>query len=122
LTAEVTRRTGERVSAPACAVVRGRVAAIAPALRAPDVRGRGLGEAVDVVEARAVTEDDGDAGADVEGVVEGVAVFGVQIGSRSSCSRCTIRTASPLLRAVMPDSTWAWNAGYRSDILMSVLR
>ena len=43
-------------------------------------------------------------------------------GVVSLCSRCTMRYASDLLLAVMPDSTCERHAGLRSDIFRPVLR
>jgi hypothetical protein len=46
--------------------------------------------------------------------------FGGHGGLASPCNRLTIRRASPLSRAVIPETTWSRAEGVRSESLMSV--
>lgn len=112
--AELTaRRGGDR-----------RVPAGVDRVRNRDVFGDGVGDvrATDFVPDLDPDDDK------VDSVSDGVGVGdddGDDVGQRgvvSWCSRCTMRNASDLLLAVMPDSTWERHAGFRSDIFRPVLR
>lgn len=122
-----TRRVGARWVSVTVDRVRCRaVLAVVPAAGLADVLGAAFAEvrALVVADFDVVLGDVAEANVDSVSVAD-AEVDGVAVGHGgvvSLCNRCTIRYASDLLLAVMPDSTCERHAGLRSAIFSPVLR